>query len=130
MSNLPKAVREHLYDGQSLWMLPGNDDVACAGARHHSPRPLFTNFVRLALREWWPEDYPYAAWVMAPDAALCGTCADNLTMLLRIYHAADGTPPWPVRREFGNDLRALAEQGWEWFAEHRPANPEDSATKR
>jgi hypothetical protein len=127
-SRLPPHIAEVIYGGGS-WHLPGDDSGECEGSVFHSPTPLFTDAYRLAKREWWPADYPVAAWVSAPTAILCGTCRDNVDILLQMLHAADGDLSWPVRREFGNTIRALATKGWEWFVEHRPADPEPSPTK-
>lgn len=99
--------------------LPGADERPCEGAKYHSPRPLFVEATWLVRREWWPEDAQHAHWVMAPDAWLCGTCRDNLAILLQLIHHADGDLPWEVRREFGNEIRALAKKGWAWFAEQK-----------
>lgn len=74
----------------------------CTGARFHSPNPL-------VIRDIW----------ISPDgnrgesALLCGTCADNLGVLMALLQQYDGDVPWPVRREFGNQIRALAMRGWE-----------------
>lgn len=127
-SLLPPHTAEMLYGGGS-WRLPGDDTEGCEGSIFHSPRPLFTQNTRLALREWWPEDYPVAAWVWAPSAELCGTCRDNLNILLQMLHATNGDLDWAVRREFGNTLRALATKGWKWFEENRPADPDPAPTK-
>jgi len=101
--------------------LPGADERPCEGAKYHSPRPLFVEATWLVRREWWPEDAEHAHWVMAPDAWLCGTCRDNLNILLQMLHHTDGTLDWKVRREFGNEIRALAKKGWAWFEEHQSA---------
>jgi len=45
-------------------------------------------------------------------AMLCGTCADNLAVLQHLLNQHDGALSWPVRRSFGNLIRALAERGW------------------
>lgn len=127
-SLLPPHTREHLYRGS--WVLPGADDFACEGAKYHSPRPLFVSDTSLVSRKWWPEDSPHATWVMAPRAWLCGTCRDNLDILLQMLHTGDGDLAWAIRREFGNEIRALATKGWKWFDEHRPAGVATSPTKR
>jgi hypothetical protein len=119
MSGLPSNIDRFLYQGGD-WKLPGEDGEECVGAAYHSPRPLFVQHTMLVKREWWPEDSDQAYWVWAPKAALCGTCRDNLDILLQMLHATNGDLEWPVRREFGNALRALAHQGWTWFAERRP----------
>ena len=74
---------------------------ACAGAKFHSPQPLVLHTVPM---------YPGHA---SPGVMLCGTCADNLSVLQRLMADYDGDVPWPIRREFGNWIRALAEKGWE-----------------
>lgn len=129
-SALPVNTREHLYAVRYdvTWYLPGEDDSPCEGARHHSPRPLFTVHSPLVRREWWPE-FRSAGFVMAPKASLCGTCRDNLDILLQMLHHADGDLDWEIRREFGNNIRALAKRGWEWFEAHRPVEAADSPTK-
>ena len=90
---VPPLIREALHQsGEGT--LPGiAADAACQGAKHHSPRPLL-------LRE-----------VALPDgrnALLCGTCADNLETLVHLLRTAHGPLPWPLKREFGNQIRALA----------------------
>ena len=126
-SSLPAHTAETLYESgpEVTWSLPGADDQKCEGAVFHSPRPLFVKSTPLVLSEWWPED-----WFIGgrPDAWLCGTCRDNLSILLQMLHHTDGELRWEVRREFGNDLRALAMKGWAWFAEHRSqATPTEGA---
>ena len=118
MTNLPPHTHEHLYR-EGSWRLPGTDDMKCEGSIFHSPRPLFTHDISLAPREWWPEDHPVAEWVAAPRVWLCGTCRDNVEILLQMLHAAEGQLDWEIRREFGNTVRALAVRGWEWFRENR-----------
>lgn len=120
MSGLPPNTERFLYAGGD-WSLPGEDDSVCEGAKFHSPRPLFVQHTPLVLREWWPETSEHAYWVWGPRAALCGVCRDNLNILLQMLHATDGDLDWAIRREFGNNLRALAHKGWSWFVDHRPA---------
>lgn len=118
--SMPPNTATMLRTGE--WDLPG-DDHECEGAAFHSPRPLFTESTHLTLSEWFETGF-YSrkeAWQGSPSAWLCGTCRDNLYVLLQMLHATDGDLGWPVRREFGNDLRALALRGWQWFAETRPA---------
>lgn len=128
MSNLPQHTERFLYGGGD-WSLPGEDDSRCEGAAFHSPRPLFTKHVMLVKPEWFGPEPQFAYWTMAPRASLCGVCRDNLDILLQMLHATDGQLDWPIRREYGNDLRRLALRGWKWFAEHpaRPAPVESSA---
>lgn len=129
MSNLPPHTERLLYSGGD-WHLPGEEDADCEGALFHSPRPLFTQHTVLVKPEWWGESPEHAYWTMAPRASLCGTCRDNLDILLQMLYATDGDLDWPTRREFGNNLRALALKGWKWFADHpaRPASSEAPAS--
>lgn len=127
-ADLPPHTAERLYGG-GTWYLPGADDQPCEGAKYHSPRPLFTRSTPLVQRRWWAEDSTEAHWVYAPSAWLCGTCRDNLSILLQMLHAADGDLEWEIRREFGNEIRALALRGWEWFSKRRPAQPGEPAQK-
>jgi hypothetical protein len=116
-SRLPENIRGVVYaDGINLGHLPGSDEHPCEGAKHHSPRPLFTESTWLVRKSWFAD----TTLLHAPDAWLCGTCRDNLTLLLILLYASDGKVDWPVRREFGNEIRALAQTGWAWFTEHRP----------
>lgn len=79
--------------------LPGRttDQAACEGSKHHSPSPLLVREVQVAPGQ--------QAW-------LCGTCEGNLSVLQHLLVAHDGALPWPVRRCFGNLIRALAERSW------------------
>ena len=67
--------------------------LSCVGAKFHSPRPLVLHEVLL------PGDR---------TVHLCAVCRDNLQVLNELVNAFDGELPWRVRREFGNQLRALA----------------------
>lgn len=75
-------------------VLPGQVSTTpcpCEGAKFHSPTPLLVHDVEL------------------PDggtAKLCGSCRDNLAVLLALL-ADDPALAWNVRREFGNKLRSL-----------------------
>lgn len=69
------------------------DGRVCEGARFHSPTPLLLREVRVGKRK----------------ALLCGACADNFALLKALIKEYDGNPPWEVRREFGNQMRALLE---------------------
>lgn len=89
--------------------LPGDATVGnghqCEGAKYHSPSPLVVHRVPLV-------DDPLQSrpehWVF-----LCGTCEDNLNVLMSVLRLCEGDVPWPVRREFGNLIRSVAERGWE-----------------
>lgn len=88
---VPPLIRERLA-AADVERLPGVPaDEACQGAKHHSPRPLVLHDVAL----------PDGTTVL-----LCGTCQDNLQTLEFLRTA--GPLDWPVRREFGNQIRALA----------------------
>lgn len=105
---LPQHTQALLEVGQ--WRLPG-EQADCEGARFHSPTPLFVRPTRLIPVEWDPD----ISARRSPTARLCGTCRDNLALLQQIFFAHGGDVDWPVRREFGNAIRALVERGWEEF---------------
>ena len=111
---LPEHTGALLYAGGS-WRLPGDDQAECEGARFHSPTPLFTHLVRLVPPEW---DAAISA-MHSPLVHLCGVCRDNLAILQQILAVHDGKVDWPVRREFGNEIRALALRGWQIYSSRR-----------
>lgn len=100
---LPTALAAHLDDTEEELDLPGvvARDDECCGAKFHSPSPLVLREVELN-----PWGGP------SETALLCGTCADNLSLLQALLGAAEGELDWPVRRDFGNLVRALALRGW------------------
>lgn len=67
----------------------------CQGSRFHSPRPMVVH----------PLPMPHAPGEMI---YLCGTCRDNVRLLLGLEE--QGEVPWPVKRCFGNLVRALADK--------------------
>lgn len=78
-------------DRASLPGTPASAQMACEGAKFHSPSPLLLHEVEL----------PGGRLVV-----LCGVCRDNLDVL-RSLMIVKPTLPWTIRREFGNRLRAL-----------------------
>lgn len=92
---VPVLVRDRLAE-VGLVGLPGRpaDGLECQGARHHSPRPILVHEFDLG---------------RGVTTILCGTCLDNLRVLQHLMDTCDGPLPWPIRREFGNLVRALAE---------------------
>jgi hypothetical protein len=64
----------------------------CEGAKFHSPNPLLLSEVE----------------VRGTVVLLCGTCLANLRVLQHLLVKNDGDLPWPVLRDFGNQIRALA----------------------
>jgi hypothetical protein len=83
-----------LIEGTPSITLPGipANGINCQGSRFHSPRPMLLHRVELPHNPGQP-------------IYLCGTCADNYHLL----HALEQPRkvPWPVRRCFGNMIRAL-----------------------
>lgn len=74
--------------------LPGRvlaEHAACAGAKFHSPSPLTLREIAFGTESVW----------------LCGTCSDNLLVLLGMLKSRDGDLAWETRRCFGNLLRAI-----------------------
>jgi hypothetical protein len=105
------ALPPHIAQAVALARIPMQGTPGdCEGARFHSPKPLFVQATALVSPEWGavPEG--------APEALLCGTCRDNLLLLQRLIGEYGAGLSWEVRREFGNDIRRLAYQGWNIFA--------------
>lgn len=117
----PKMLRDAL-EANPMVHFDGDDYIetfqhTCEGARHHSPQPLLVYRTPLS-----PDDDLIVAW-------LCGTCRSNLHVLQHLIEVNDGDVPWPVRREFGNILRALAEKGHEMYVKACRAD-EDASIAR
>jgi hypothetical protein len=109
-ARVAKALRDAGIDvPKQGWF--ASDGTLCEGAKFHSPTPLVLRDVSLI-----PGSSPVDL-----TAVLCATCADNLSVLQQLLVANDGELPWPVRREFGNQLRALAFQGWEEYLRSKKA---------
>lgn len=89
----PRAIAEALRNVDPD-TLPGAiaADAECEGAKFHSPTPLLLHEVAL------PGDR---------TAILCGICRDNSSVLSALMVTFAEELEWPVRREFGNRLRAL-----------------------
>ena len=89
---LPRLIAEALDGAQ--WvdgvLAQGRE---CAASRHHSPTPL-------VLHEY--EDGTGVTHL------LCGVCLDNVRVLRGLVEGAQEPLPWPLRREFGNRVRAIA----------------------
>jgi len=113
----PQHIREAVASLDPT-LLPGavsDPEIACAGAKFHSPTPLTMRSYDLkgavayvVSGEKLREEGPDRVW-------LCGTCVANLKVLLLVLHAHDGELPWEVRREFGNRLRAVAFRAWKHY---------------
>lgn len=88
----PRAIADALVDVDP-GALPGRvaDGVECQGAKYHSPTPLVL----------------HAVVIDGKEILLCGTCRSNVSVLRALIDAHGDDLSWPVRREFGNRLRAL-----------------------
>lgn len=107
---VPPAMLAYVRGSASLGAsLPGifQDGVSCDGSEYHTPNPLLVHRYQLT-----------ADLVLTAESTtgrvmlLCGTCADNLRVLLTLLRSADGVLPWEVRREFGNKIRQLGMTAW------------------
>lgn len=79
--------------------------ASCEGAKYHSPTPLVL---------WRVSLHPKRRYDHEDDAAwLCANCVANLRVLQSLQVAMNGEVPWPIQREFANQIRALARRGWE-----------------
>lgn len=73
----------------------------CEGSKFHSPTPLTTQAVTMGDREVY----------------LCPTCAANMAVYVHLSQVAPEQLTWPIKREFGNSIRALGTQQIEaWFS--------------
>lgn len=90
---LPRAMAEALK-AVAPQRLPGvlTATLVCQGARFHSPTPLLVHEAELA---------------NGRTVHLCGTCRDNAAVLSALLREHSNELTWPVRREFGNQLRSL-----------------------
>jgi hypothetical protein len=89
----PRAIALALRDIDPS-TLPGRPatDEPCEGAKFHSPTPLILHDVHLS---------------NGRVVSLCGCCRDNADVLAALLAQFAQDLEWPVRREFGNKLRAL-----------------------
>lgn len=72
----------------------------CEGTKFHSPTPLTTQAVMMGDREVY----------------LCPTCTANIAVYVHLSQIAPDKITWPVKREFGNQIRALGTQQIKaWF---------------
>lgn len=97
----PRQVASALVDTDTS-VLPGTlaYEEKCQGAKFHSPNPLVLHEVALG----------------SEQVLLCGTCQANLEVLRHLLVHNEGELDWSVRREFGNQIRALAEREWQQSA--------------
>lgn len=91
--------------------LPGtlNTEDLCEGARFHSPNPLLVVEVTI-VDPSWP-----GVVTLGDRVWLCRNCADNLRVYQRLLGQFSGNLEWPVRREFGNMIRAIGDRGWKHY---------------
>ena len=99
---MPEEVLALIEDTPSA-ELPGipTDQHTCQGAKFHSPRPMIVH--PFPKRRGSGED---------EIVYLCGTCADNVRVLLTLLKGHAGMIPWLVKRHFGNSVRAVADQAY------------------
>jgi hypothetical protein len=97
---IPGLVLDLLRDTPSA-ELTGvvTDQHECQGAKFHSPRPMIVH----------PFELPQSEGEIV---YLCGTCADNVQVLLALLTAREGSVPWVVQRCFGNLARRVAMQAY------------------
>ncbi len=106
---VPPTIRALISEAKGLH-LPGTlaEEIVCQGARFHSPRPLIVDEYVVAggkVTKVVGDQQEGSVW-------LCGTCASNVEVMASLLTAYDGALGWSCRREFGNDVRAIAERGW------------------
>jgi hypothetical protein len=109
--SVPPTIRSLIAEARGL-SLPGilaEAELVCQGARFHSPRPLVVREYVVRGGKVIPVDT-----TESPEDSvwLCGTCASNVEVMTSLLVAYNGSLSWQARREFGNDVRAIAERGW------------------
>lgn len=111
---IPAKVGEMLAQGD-LSTIPGtlNFEDNCAGAKFHSPNPLIVQYVPLLDPVW------SGAGSLGPLVWLCSTCLDNLRVYQHLLAEHEGQLEWPIRREFGNLIRALGDDAWHQYMQER-----------
>lgn len=110
---IPAKVGELLAQGD-VSILPGKlnvEEEGCEGAKFHSPNPLLVTEVPLMSPLWPGSSGELKVW-------LCGTCADNLRVYQHLLGQHEGQLEWPIRREFGNLIRALGDRGWKQYCDN------------
>lgn len=81
----------------------------CVGSKFHSPAPLIVREYIVFREGLAVPDGPIDE---SETVRLCGTCKDNLNVLLRLLTLNNGVLPWETRREFGNVIRDHAKTVW------------------
>lgn len=107
---VPRHIAEHI-DSMGLRQQGYHfaDEFPCEGAQFHSPVPLVTFQVSL-VGPTWPDMHDMGN--DNPHVYLCGTCRNNLRLYQEMMETGMN---WPLKREFGNYLRKLADQGWRYY---------------
>lgn len=95
-----------------LFRVEQSRDQVCEGAMYHTPRPLVLMHVLLIPTDWLGDLNGEKVW-------LCGTCRENLEVYQALLWRYDGELPWPLKREFGNMIRALGDRSWFRYQESR-----------
>lgn len=114
---IPAKVGELLAQGDTS-NLPGilNVDDGCEGAKFHSPNPLIVVDVPI-VDPSWP-----GATTLGDSVRLCNNCVDNLRVYQHLLGLTEGQLEWPVRREFGNLIRAIGDKGWAEYTQELEAS--------
>jgi hypothetical protein len=106
MSLILEAIEEHGVTDRAGGVL----GVPCEGSKFHSPTPLVCTKVDL-------RDLVDNTEALSDVVWLCGVCAANLRIFVRLMVATEGDLEWEVRREFGNRIRDLGMKVWTYRKE-------------
>ena len=89
--NIAEMLKKHprLAEGRDFTLR-----YSCQGSKFHSPTPLVVRRVTINSRSIF----------------LCGTCQDNVQLLLDLGSVEDSPLPWVVLREFGTKIRDLVRE--------------------
>lgn len=99
---IPDEVLDLIEETPSI-ALPGivTSEHECIGTKFHSPRPMTVRPFTLPRRGGRSE-----------IVYLCGTCTDNVQVLLALLKQRGGDVSWPVKRCFGSTVRGVAVQAY------------------
>lgn len=113
---LPSEIARHFAGRKNLGSgILAHDGLVEEGSAFHSPKPLLLHHTPI-YDPSWPSAEPEER---IPTVLLSGTNRDSLIVWQTLLYEMEGVVPWEIRREIGNVIRAIGEQGWRRYREVR-----------
>lgn len=81
--------------------------TSCHVHKYHSPRPQVYEYHHVLPLYWGGKNRK------DNRIGVCSTGHINIHCLLNEYTQHRGTPPWKIRRQYGEGERAVAKRAWE-----------------